>query len=84
MLGLHKITTPSKLTAVKRFIKKNNTETLRLLKGRDQASNLEPTILEDPEVKTNKDNNKLYYTSNNNAELITYNLVSVKKLMYIN
>ena len=35
LLGLHKITIPSKLTAVEEFIKKDNTEILRLLKSRD-------------------------------------------------
>ena len=84
MLDLYKITISSKLTAVKESIKKDNTKTLRLLKGKDQALNLKPIISEDSGVEINKDNNKLYYTSNNNAELITRNLVSVKKLIYIN
>ena len=35
LLDLYKIIILSKLTAVKKFIKKDNTETLRLLKGKD-------------------------------------------------
>ena len=35
LLGPHKVTISSKLTAVEKFIKKNNTKTLRLLKGKD-------------------------------------------------
>ena len=66
------------------FIKKDNTKTLRLSKGKDQALNSESIILEDPGVEINKDNNKLHHISNNNAELIARNLVSVKKLMHIN
>ena len=69
---------------MKEFIEKDNTKTLRLLKGKDQVLNLEPTILENPEVETNKNNNKLYYISNNNAKLIARNPISVKKLIYIN
>ena len=35
LLGLYKVTIPLKPTAVEEFIKKDNTETLRLLKGKD-------------------------------------------------
>ena len=84
MLDLHKVTAPSKLTAVKEFIKKNNTKTLRLSKSKDQVLNLKSIILEDPKIEINKNNNKLHYISNNNAELITRNLESIKKLIYIN
>ena len=66
------------------FIKKNNTKTLRLLKGKDQVLSLKSTILEDPRIETNKNNNKLYYISNNNTKLITRNSMSIKKLIYIN
>ena len=69
---------------MEKSIKKDNTETLRLLKSKDQALNSESIILEDPRVEINKNNNKLYYISNNNTKLITRNLVSVKKLIYIN
>ena len=65
-------------------IKKDNTKIFKLLKSKDQVLNSEPIILKDPGVKINKNNNKLYYISNNNAKLITCNLVSVKKLIYIN
>ena len=34
-LDLHKVTISSKLTAVKKSIKKDNTKTLKLLKGKD-------------------------------------------------
>ena len=83
-LGPHKVTIPLKLTAVEKFIEKDDTETLRLLKSKDQALDSKPIILEDPGIETNKDNNKLYYISDNNAELITRNPISVKKLIYIN
>ena len=69
---------------MKESIKKDNTETLKLLKGKDQALNSESITSEDPGVKTNKNNNKLHYINNNNTELITRNPISVKKLMYIN
>ena len=69
---------------MEKSIKKDNTKTLRLLKGKDQAPNSEPIILEDPGIETNKNNNKLHYISNNNAVLITRNPISVKKLIYIN
>ena len=65
-------------------IKKDNTETLKLLKGKNQALNLKPTILENSKVKTNKNNNKLHYTNNNNTKLIARNSISVKKLIHIN
>ena len=65
-------------------IKKNNTETLRPLKNKNQALNLEPTTLKDSRVKTNKNNNKLHHINNNNAELITRNPASVKRLIHIN
>ena len=84
MLDLHKIIIFLKLTTVKESIKKDNTETLKLLKSKDQALNLKSIILKDPGVETNKDNNKLHYISNNNAELIARNPASVKKLMHIN
>ena len=35
LLGLHKVIIPLKLIAVEESIKKDNTETLRLLKGKD-------------------------------------------------
>ena len=35
LLGPHKITAPLKLTAVEKSIEKDDTKTLRLLKGRD-------------------------------------------------
>ena len=69
---------------MKKSIKKDNTKTLRLLKDKDQALNLKPIILEDFGVEINKNNNKLYYISNNNTKLITCNFISIKKLIYIN
>ena len=84
MLGLHKVTIPLKLTVVEKFIKKDNTKILRLLKDKDWVLNLEPTILENPGIEINKDNNKLHYISNNNTKLITRNPISIKKLIYIN
>ena len=42
LLGSHKVIIPLKPTAVEESIKKDNTETLKLLKGKDQALNLEP------------------------------------------
>ena len=69
---------------MEKFIKKDDTKTLRLLKGKDRAPNSEPIISEDPRIETNKDNNKLYYISNNNTKLITCNSISVKTLVYIN
>ena len=83
-LNSHKITIPSKPTAVKKSIKKNNIKTLRSLKGKDQASSSEPTILKDPKIEINKNNNKLYHINNNDTKLIARNPISVKKLMHIN
>ena len=59
MLGSHKVTISLKLTAMEEFIEKDNTKTLRILKDKDWALNSEPTILKDPGIKTNKNNNKL-------------------------
>ena len=84
MLDLYKIIISSKLTTVEKSIKKNNIKTLKLLKGKDEAPSLEPIILKDPKIEINKNNNKLYYINNNNTKLLTYNFISVKKLMYIN
>ena len=69
---------------MEKFIKKNDTETLRLLKGKGWALNSKSTILGNPGIEINKNNNKLYCTSNKNAELIICNSISVKKLIYIN
>ena len=83
-LDLYKVIAPLKPTTVKEFIKKDNIKILRPLKGKDTVLNSESITSEDPKVETNKDNNKLYYISNNNAKLITRNPVSVKKFIYIN
>ena len=69
---------------MEKFIKKDNTKILRLLKDKDRALNSEFTTSKDPRIEINKNNNKLYYTSNNNAELITHNSISIKTFIYIN
>ena len=83
-LGSHKVTAPLKPTAVEESIKKDDTKTLRSLKGKDQALNLEPTTSEDPGVETNEDDDELHRTSDDDAELIARNPASVKKLMHVN
>ena len=84
LLKLYKVIILSRLTTMEEFIKKDNTEILKLLKHKDRSLNSEPIIIKDPRIETNKNNNKLHYISNNNAELITCNPTSVKKLIYIN
>ena len=69
---------------MEKSIEKDNTEILKLLKSKNQALNLKSITSKDPGVETNKDNNELYHTSDNNAKFIARNPTSVKRFMHIN